>query len=126
MGTETSDEIWNRAATERGGSAPGPGDAALSSALAFHNMVMSGGVDHAFDVLTHEEISAAAGGYRYLRLDQIADLIDRAKTTVDSADEGAIQEIDDEYSELIPQDRTLLEHFEAALQRNPEDFSDVS
>jgi hypothetical protein len=59
-------------------------------------------------------------------LDPIADLIGRAKTAVDCADEGAMEELDDAYSALVPQNQTLFEQCQAALQRNPEDLSPVS
>jgi hypothetical protein len=41
---EAADLIWNRAALERGGAAPGVADRALADVLAFHGLVMSCGV----------------------------------------------------------------------------------
>ena len=126
MDIDRSTDIWNRAATEGGGSTPRPGDAALSSALAFHNMVMSGGIDHAFDVLTSDQIAAAADGYRYLELQPIADLIGHVPAAIADEDDDRIEELDNEYGELVPLDQTLVERFEAALQRSPEDFAPIT
>ena len=127
MEIDRSREIWNRAAMAHGGPAPRSGDTALSSALAFHNMVMSGGIDHAFEVLTNDQIAAAADGYRYLNLLPIVDLIGRAPAAIgNDDDEDAIEELDNEYSEVVPMDQTLVERFEASLQRTPEDFAPIS
>jgi hypothetical protein len=118
-----STEIWNRAAMAKGGPAPRLGNTSLSSALAFHNMVMSGGIDHAFDVLTTDQIAAAADGYRYLHLEPIADLIGQAPAALSEEDDDTIEELDDEYNELVPPDQTLVDRFETALQHSPEDFA---
>lgn len=116
-------EIWNRAARAGGALTPQPGDVALSSALAFHNLVMSGGIDHAFNMLPIDQIAAAANGYRYLQLEAIADLIGHAPTVLRTDDDEAIEQLDDLYNELVPLDHTIVERFEAALHRSPQDFA---
>lgn len=126
MDVDASVEIWNRAASAGGGPTPGAGDRALSSALRFHGMVMSGGLDHALDVLTTDEIAAAADSYRYLQLGPVADLIARAQAAFGRADDDALEQLDDEYDDLVPEEQTLGDHFEAALATHPEDFAPVS
>lgn len=126
MDAEASVEIWNRAVVARGGPAPRAGDTALSSAMAFHNMVMSGGFDHAFDVLTPDQIAEASNGYRYLKFDSVAELIDRVPAALDAALDDQIEELEARYAALVPQDQTLADHFEAALRERPEDFAPVA
>jgi hypothetical protein len=48
------------------------------------------------------------------------------RTAPAEEDDDAIEELDDEYNQLIPLDETLVERFETALQHNPEDFAPVS
>jgi hypothetical protein len=79
MDASTQTIIWNRAAMANGGHAPGPGDAALAAALRLHNMIMSGGIDHALDVLHPEDFAAAASGFRYLQLSDVAEVVERAQ-----------------------------------------------
>src|SRR3546814_2272427 len=70
------DQIWNRAALEVGGTNPREGDKALASLLLLHGMAMNGGIDHAVEVLTPLEFSAALAGFRYFGLVRIAELLE--------------------------------------------------
>jgi hypothetical protein len=54
----TADRVWNRAALDAGGSPPREGDRALAALLLAHGMIMNGGVDHAVEALSAEELAA--------------------------------------------------------------------
>jgi hypothetical protein len=123
MDADAQTIIWNRAAMAGGGPAPGPGDTALSAALRLHNMIMSGGLDHALDVLTPEDFASAAGGFRYLQLSDVADLLEQAQG---APSDDLLEELDTRYSALIPRDQVIGDQFEALLQQRPDDFAPVS
>jgi len=115
-------KIWNRAAMAGGGSAPEPRDTALAAALHVHNMIMSGGLDHALDVLTPEDFASAAGGFRYLQLSDAAELVEQAL----AASEDGVVELDARHSALIPRDEVIGRQFAALLQQRPSDFAPTS
>jgi hypothetical protein len=79
MDSDTQAIIWNRAAMAGGGPAPGPGDTALAAVLRLHNMIMSGGLDHALDVLAPDDFASAADGFRYLQLSNVAELVNQSQ-----------------------------------------------
>jgi len=89
-GMDSPDTVWNRAIAD-----PGPdarsGDHALHSALAFHNLVMSGGVLDAVGRLSTEELTATYDGYRWLGLDSVADLISSIQSEIGA---GALDDKD--------------------------------
>jgi hypothetical protein len=123
MDADTKTIIWNRAAMAGGGPAPGPGDTALSAALRLHNMIMSGGLDHAIDILTSDEFTSAAGGFRYLQLTDVAELVERVQ---DWPSDDLLDELDARYSALIPRDQVIGDQLEALLQQRPDDFAPAS
>jgi hypothetical protein len=123
MDADTQAIIWNRAALAGGGPAPGPGDTALSAALRLHNMIMSGGLDHALDVLTAEDLASAAAGFRYLQLSDVADLVEQAQG---APGDDLLQHLNARYSALIPQDQVIGDQLEALLQQHPDDFAPAS
>jgi hypothetical protein len=123
MDADTKTIIWNRAAMAGGGPAPGPGDTALSATLRLHNMIMSGGLDHALDVLTPEDFASAADGFRYLQLSDVAELVERAQ---DGPSDDLLEEFDARYSALIPRDQVIGDQLEALLQQRPDDFAPAS
>lgn len=110
MDADTETIIWNRAATA-GGPTPRRGDTALSAALRLHAMVMSGGLDHALDVLTAEEFASAADGFRYLRLGDVAELVEHAHDA--AGDDDLLEKLEDRYSALIPCDHVIGDQFDA-------------
>lgn len=69
--------------------------------LRLHDMIMSGGLDHALDVLTSEDFAPAAGGFRYLQLNDVAELVEQARG---APSDHLAEEPDARYSALIPQD----------------------
>jgi hypothetical protein len=123
MDADTQTIIWNRAALADGGPAPRPGDKALSAALLLHNAIMSGGLDHALDVLTPEDFASAASGFRYLQLSDVAELLELAQ---DAPTGDLLEQLDARYSALIPRDQVISDQFEALLHERPDDFAPAS
>jgi len=123
MDADTQTIIWNRAAIDGGGPAPGPGDTALSAVLRLHNMIMSGGLDHALDVLTPEDFASAASGFRYLQLSDVAELVELAQG---APTDDLLEQLDARYSALIPRDQVISDQFKALLQQRPDDFAPAS
>ena len=123
MDADTQTIIWNRAALAGGGPAPRAGDEALSAALRLHNMIMSGGLDHALDVLTPEDFASAASGFRYLQLSDVAELVELAQG---GPTDDLLEQLDARYSALIPRDQVISDQFKALLQQRPDDFAPAS
>ncbi len=122
-----SDLIWNRAATENGGNAPSRGDIALSALLSAHGLAMNGGVLHAAELLTEDNLKAALDGYRFFGLDAVAELLVRARHLVGGGGELDVIEhqLDAEYEQYVPCDSELYGRFERHLRMCPADFSPV-
>src|SRR5688500_7625383 len=114
-----ANRIWNRAAMESGGPAAREGDRALAALLLAHGMVMNGGVGHALEVLSPDELAAAAGGYRFFGLEGVAALLEWAA----GAAEDEVDRADSTYGEIVPNDQTLVERFEAFYRISPEAFA---
>jgi hypothetical protein len=93
----------------------------LAAALRVHNMIMSGGLDHALDVLTLDNFTSAVTGFRYLRLYEAANLIESARET--ASDDTLREEFDARYDSLVPSDQTIGDHFEAVRADHPDDFA---
>lgn len=77
-----ADRIWNRATLEKGGSTPRVGDSALAVLLQVHGVIMNGGVLHAIEVFSDEELDRARDGFRFFGLDEVSTLINEARRTV--------------------------------------------
>ncbi len=122
-----ADLVWNRAAMEDGGESPALGDVALASLLYAHGLVMNGGVLHAVELLTSDELSDARDGYRFFGLSEVASLLANAKTLFD-ADDGLDKHesrLDREYWKSVPDDSSLVKRFEVRFTSSPSDFSPV-
>lgn len=129
---DAADEIWNRAAMDDGGAEPRQGDSSLSSVLAVHNLAMSGGLLDAVERLSPQRLEAAQAGYRWLRLDPAAEVVETVRREVDA---GALEDddraealelrADDEYGRAIPTDETLVEAFRTRLAEEPDAFASV-
>ena len=91
--------------------------------LRLHDMIMSGGLDHALDVLTPEDFASAAGGFRYLQLSDVAELVEQVQG---APGDDLLEELDARYSALIPRDQVIGDQFEALLQQRPGDFTPAS
>lgn len=86
---------------------------------------MNGGVLHAVECMTAEELSDADAGYRYFGLGDVASLLARASGIFETADDLGCQEqqLDGEYAKLIPSDSSLVERFDEQLKSRPSDFA---
>jgi hypothetical protein len=124
MNQSTADQVWNRAAIEGGGDSPGPGDRALASLLLLHGLAMNGGVHHAIECLSPEELSAAIDGFSYFGFEELAEWLNNApndlllKEWTDDTETSAIFR----YAEYIPDDAYLTTRFEAVYRNRPSDF----
>ena len=120
-----ADMIWNRAC---GGDPLRSlrGDRALADLLRAHGLAMNGGVLHAVECLTAEELTDAEAGYRFFGLAEVASLLSRARKLFEAADDADLenheQQLDGQYAVLIPSDTSLVECFERRLKSNPSDF----
>jgi hypothetical protein len=118
------DMIWNRACGEDPLRAL-PGDRALADLLHAHGLAMNGGVLHAIECMTAEELSDAQAGYRFFGLDGIASMLSRARRIFEAGDDLGSHEqpLDGEYARMIPSDGSLFERFEKRLKSSPSDFA---
>ena len=119
-----ADQIWNRA-LDRDVPALAAGDRALSSLLRAHGLAMNGGVLHAVELLSSEELARARDGYAFFGLSNIADLFLRALVALEEGrDLGALESrFDQEYEGYIPDDSALFSRFESHFRSNPGDFA---
>ncbi|HKO45883.1 MAG TPA: hypothetical protein VJU84_21580 [Pyrinomonadaceae bacterium] len=121
MQLSIADQIWNRAAMESGGSNAREGDRALSDLLLAHGMVMNGGIGHALEVLSSDELAAAVRGYRFFGLDVVASLLEHSV----NATEQEVNQADARYGALIPSDQALVDHFEVLYGESPHAFASI-
>jgi hypothetical protein len=112
------DRVWNRAAVEGGGPSPAAGDRALSSLLLVHGLVMNGGVEHAIEVLSPNEVGAAILGFRYFEFVDVAELLQ-------SVVSGKLrtEDTDQRYWDLIPDDEAIAQRFKARFKLSPTAFA---
>ena len=110
---------------EGGGDSPGPGDRALASLLLLHGLAMNGGIHHAIECLTPEELSSATDGFSYFGLDEMAEWLGNVpndpllKEWTEDTETPAIFR----YAEYIPDDAYLAARFEAVYRERPSEFS---
>jgi hypothetical protein len=128
---DRADEIWNRATTG-GGESPREGDIALAASLAFHGLVMNGGVLHAFEVLSAEELGRARDGFTWLGMPEVAHFLEDtarsiAETDWDDNDAGDALEAstDESYDRVLPSDQALEDAFRRLLAERPQSFDPV-
>ncbi len=85
---------------QSGGASPREGDAALSAVLLVHGLVMNGGVFHAVQAVTKDELRAACAGFCYFGFDEVAGLLEAASreewTDESEARVNAAYTLDDE------------------------------
>jgi hypothetical protein len=113
------DLIWNRAALDAGGTAPREGDRALAALLRAHGMVMNGGVGHAIEVLSRDELLEAVAGFRFFGFQEVAALLENAATHGVDDEEVA----DSGYARFIPNDDTITRCFSGLLRARREAFA---
>jgi hypothetical protein len=93
------------------------------AALAFHGLVMNGGVLHALEALPAEAVQAAIDAFEGAHLQPVARLIKQTRTQLATlpADDRRLDELelqsDSRYHELIASDQALEEVFASADER---------
>jgi len=119
-----ADHIWNRACLPESEGLGAIGDRRLWSVIRVHSIAMNGGLDHAVDHCTHDQVRDAAAGFLYLGMDAVAELLTdvQALNDRDAWDESRAAEDDDRYNDLIPRDDVIIRAFEAKLASAPSDF----
>jgi hypothetical protein len=127
-----ADRVWNRAtdADSRHNPALAAGDRALSALLQAHGLAMNGGVWHALESLSPEDLGAACAGFRHFGFDPVADLLQVGGGRVAVAEDASLEEqealeaeLDQVYYAAIPTDQTLVYAFEQRLQAHPSEFA---
>ncbi len=125
---DDADQIWNRA-TSGGGPDPREGDAALAASLSFHSLAMNGGILHAYEVLSPEELQQARDGFAWLALTDVAQFVEATAETISATnwdDEEAVDALeasaDDGYEEVLPDEEALENAFRGRLAEQPEAF----
>jgi len=117
------DRIWNRAALENGGVDPLKGDQNLAAMLYMHGMIANGGVFHALDELTSEEITKAVIGYQFFGFEEVANLLKSLIGTIEN-DEAEI-ESNSKYFELLPDDTFIFDRVESLFKVSPYLFASI-
>ncbi len=127
MTLSTADQVWNRAALESGGLTPHSGDTALAALLRAHGIAMNGGVHHVIDVLTAVELAAAADGFSYFGLQDVAAFLNGAATdpVLSQWTDETEHVANERYAELVPSDSFLTERFERVFYERPNEFAPI-
>ncbi len=129
-----ADKVWNRACGQGECLSPRPGDSALAALIKVHSLAMNGGVLHALETCSEEQLVTAAGGYRYFGLDGAASMVEAALAELrgiqsqgDDLRELERLEIalDERYATHVPDDRTLTIAFERIFELRRTDFQPV-
>jgi hypothetical protein len=110
---------------EGGGADARPGDRALAQLLALHGLAMNGGIHHALEILSLEQVEAAASGFTYFEMAEVARLLWRLRSDpgLKSWTDSGEAEADRLYAALIPDDQHIVEHFELKFRQSPEKFA---
>ena len=122
MNVTEADRVWNRAALEGGGMTAREGDRALAALLVAHGLVMNGGVEQAMEALSADELEAAAAGFRFFSFGEVASLLEESSIN-GVLDEEKVEEADDRYAEVIPDDSTLVDRFSDVFRVSPDLFA---
>lgn len=122
-----ADDIWNRACAEAGRpkTLTAPGDRALADMVLAHSLAMNGGLLHAVQSSTPDEVAAAVRGYRYFGLDSAAAVLEDigrrwGDGSLDFADAELLEnEANERYYAAVPDDEVLMDAFVARVQAEP-------
>ena len=112
---------------QSGGDAARVGDRALASLLLAHGMIMNGGVHHAIEALSSDELEAAAQGFAYFKLDEVGKFLSSMPTdsSLSAWTEASEPVANETYNRLVPDDEYLAERFKLAIQTTPDDFTPI-
>jgi hypothetical protein len=125
MELKPSDRVWNRAALRENPESWLPGDRALAALLLAHGHVMNGGVFHAIELLSEDELDEAIAGYQFFGLDSVQKVFVHAKDMARKGEEiGPYEAVfNSDYQKLIPSDAALGFAFEQHFNNNPQDYA---
>jgi hypothetical protein len=113
--------VWNRAAMQRGGAAARAGDLALASVLLAHGRICNGGVWHAVDSMSPDQLATASDAYGFFGLPEVAELLQ----TPPDASEAEFDIAERRYGELIPTDDVLVDRFKTVFAASRDLFASV-
>ena len=110
---------------EDGGTALAPGDRALAALLRAHGLAMNGGVLHAAELLSENELTDAQNGYQFFAFPAVAGLLSRARNLFNDGHELDRYEceLDAEYMQHTPDDSALFQKFEQHFSSHPTGFA---
>jgi hypothetical protein len=111
--------VWNRAC-DYDFQPTLSGDRSLKSAIQFDGLTGNGGLGHALDVLTDEDVGEAVKSFRYLGLQDTAQLIEQAFAL---PDEGMREALTERYYELT--EDALESAFERHYAEYPPEYEPV-
>jgi hypothetical protein len=124
--SNTAGKIWDRACFG-GGESPRSGDIALATLLLFHGLAMNGGVLHAVECLSPEQLIAAKEGYKYFWFESVSELISSAQEVIEKKLDLDSHEatMNQKYRHMIPNDDVLIDSFERHQQQHPLEYSPI-
>jgi len=82
---------------------------------------MNGGLEHALEYLSHEDLHGAVAGFRYFNLDKVASLLEAAMAC--DGDESRLDVLEARYGDLVPSDNVLVTAFEELYTSSPSAFA---
>jgi len=121
MKLSKQDQVWNRAALEAGGSSPAEGDLALANLLIAHGLVMNGGVQHAIECMSTEELGDSIAGFKYFGFLAAANALSQLPSNMEDSEES----LNSAYWQAVPDDSALVHAFHLKLLANPDAFSAI-
>ena len=110
---------------EGGGPSARAGDRALAHVLSLHGFAMNGGIGHALEVLPLEQVEAAASGFTYFEMTEVARLLWRLRSDPGLREwtDSSNAEADRLYAATVPGDQHIAQHFERKYLQCPEEFA---
>ena len=121
MKLSKQDQIWNRAALEAGGSSPAVGDIALANLLMAHGLIMNGGVEHAIECLSRDELADSIAGFKYFGFLAAANVLSQPPSNMEDSEEL----LNSAYWQAVPDDSALAHAFHLKLLATPDAFSAI-
>ena len=121
MKLSKQDQIWNRAALEAGGSSPAEGDIALANLLMAHGLVMNGGVEHAIECMSRDELADSIAGFKYFGFLAAANALSQPPSNMEDSEEL----LNSTYWQAVPDDSALVLAFHVKLLATPDAFSAI-
>ena len=93
--------------------------------LAMHNLIMNGGIHHALDMLSAEEIDAAIAGFEYFDVQPALSAINAVLTNPSLREWTDANEVEANalYYTHVPDDELLVTAFDRRYLESPEDFA---